>query len=138
MREFISWILFKIGWQIQSNMLNEKSDLGTTILNWLNLLNWIGRSYFIWTIWWNPQHKINYLSLLHETKHYKLFDALGIYEITHIFVKNKFSFVPGNEFPRNQIISDIDLMIWSNFGIKNSSKKKGQSNYLKLRQSVEI
>ena len=111
---YLSWILFKIRWKIGSNMLNEKSDWGTPILNCPNLLNWIGRSYFIRTIWWNPQHKINYLSLLHEAKHYQLLvRLLRFMKLPVLLCKIDFSFVPGNEFPRNQIIFDTDLVIWS-------------------------
>ena len=47
------------------------------------------------------QNIINYLRLLGFTK------------LPVLLGKINFSFVPGNEFPRKQIIPDIDLVIWS-------------------------
>ena len=102
-------------------MLNEKSDWGTPILNWLNLLNWIGRIYFIWTIWWNPQHKVNYLSLLLEAKHYQLLQAPVVYEFTRTFLKNKFSFCPWKWIrvePDNFWYRPRNMINLFNFGIK--------------------
>ena len=91
------------------------------------MLNWIGRSYFSWTIWWNPQHKVNYLSLLHEAKHYQLLEALGIYEITRTFRKNKCSFCPWKWMPpepENFWYRPRDMINLFNIGIKNSSKNE--------------
>ena len=140
---YLSWILFKIRWEIESNSsmkrVTEEHPFWT---GWM--LNWIGRSYFIWTIWWNPQHKVNYLSLLHEAKHYQLLEAPGIYEITRTFGKNKFFFCPWKWIPAeadNSWYRPREIINLFNFGIKNISKnekKKNQSNYLKPRQSVEI
>ena len=101
------------------------------------MLNWIGRGYFIWTIWWNPQHKVNYFSLLHEAKHYQLLEALGIYEITRTFRKNKFSFrhrkwIPAE--PDNLWYRFHDMINLFKFGIKNSGKNEKK----KKKKSVKL
>ena len=91
------------------------------------MLNWIGRGYYVWTIWWNPQHKVNYLNLLHEAKHYQLLGALGIYEITRTFRKNKFTFHPWILIPAepdNFWYRPRDMINLFNFGIKTSCKNE--------------
>ena len=52
-----------------------------------------------------------FLELLLQAKHYQLLQASAIYEITRTFFEKNNPYVPGNEFPRNQITSDIDLVI---------------------------
>ena len=107
---YLSWILFKIRWEIESNssmkrgLRNVHSEQAEcwTELEEVTLSELFGEIHNTRSITWAYSMKksiINYLKLL------------GFMKLPVLLGKMNFPFVPGKEFPWNQIISDIELVM---------------------------